>query len=221
MTIFGTTYNKGCVVLDPGSMWTAFAPQEVGHGLGLQHSWDTTPCQYCDPYDQMSGYGTYQFNNPNYPPEVAGTGTFPGFESGGAGPGFNVPNLLALNAIPATRLATYTVGSPRSNFGVTALSHPSSFLPLAVEIVGSNPNDIFTVEYRQADGWDAGLRSNAVMIHEYKSGSSPYSYLQKGSLGTDGRFAAGTTWTNASPAVSVTVLSIDATQGIATFSIGP
>ena len=55
--------------------------------------------------------------------------------------------------------------------------HPITFAPLAVKIVGSNPNDIYTVEYRQADGWDQGLVVNSVFIHEYKVGASPYSFL--------------------------------------------
>jgi hypothetical protein len=42
LTIFHTTYSLGCVIFDPGSMYTAFAPQEIGHALGLDHSYDST-----------------------------------------------------------------------------------------------------------------------------------------------------------------------------------
>jgi hypothetical protein len=221
MTIFGQQYPLGCVVFDPASMYTAYAPQEIGHGLGMYHSWDTTPCEYCDPYDQMSGVPTWQFNNPNYPPYVAETGTTPGFQSGGAGPGINLPNALFLGVIPNDRLSTYQVGSPTLIYVLGALSHPTAGTSLGVRIVGADPNDIYTVEYRQTDGWDAGLPENAVMIHEYKKGATPYSYLQEGPSGTNGQWTAGTTWQNSSLGVSVHVVSIDPAQGTATVSVSP
>lgn len=100
MTIFNKTHQLACIVLDPGSMWTAFAAHEFGHGLGFQHSWDTTPCEYCDAYDVMSACETWQFGSSNYPPSVLETTTIPGLCQGGAGPGLNAPNLLKFGRHP-------------------------------------------------------------------------------------------------------------------------
>ncbi|HYW41727.1 MAG TPA: hypothetical protein VE959_02645 [Bryobacteraceae bacterium] len=221
LTIQGKTYNLACVVFDPYSMWTAFAAQEVGHGLGMSHSWDNSPCEYCDQFDVMSTLNAWQFFSANYPPEYAETNHQNGLGSGGSGPGLNLPNLLFLNAVSQSQLATYKIGSAPQQFVVGALSHPFSAGFLGVKIVGSTPDDIFTVEYRQADGWDQGFPSNAVLIHEYKIGASPYSYLQEGPSipcgGCSGSWPVNSTWSSAH--ASVYVSSIDPLFGTATVTI--
>jgi hypothetical protein len=180
LQISGQTYQLGCVEFDPNSLWTAFAAHEVGHGLGLWHSWDSTPCQYCDSYDIMSALNTYQFGNGNYVPAGAESSLLSGLGSGGAGPGMNAPNLLALNVLPSPRISTYAVGSPNQHFTLRALSHPIGPEPLVVEVFDpSDPNNLYTVEYRQADGWDQGFGVSGVLIHQYKIGQTPYSYLQE------------------------------------------
>lgn len=221
MTINNKTYNLACVVFDPYSFWTAFAAHEVGHGLGFDHSYDNTqsacggaPGEYCDRYDVMSTAGTLQFCWPNYPPYGLESVCAPGFAVGGAGPGLNVPNMLVLNAIPQGRIATYTIGSGPKQFSLTSLSHPEKSGSLAVEIVGRDPNDIYTVEFRHDDGWDQGIAST-VLIHEYKVGSHPYSYLQENT--GDAGWSVGQTWTG--PAAKVTVNSIDETNASAVVTI--
>jgi hypothetical protein len=221
MTINGQNYNLACVVFDPDSMWTAFAAHEVGHGLGFDHSFDNTqrscggaPGEYCDQYDVMSAFGTLQFCWPNYPPYGAESGCAPGYATGGAGPGLNVPNLLVLNAIPQGRIVTYNIGNSSQSFTLAALSHPEKQGSLTVEIVGRDPNDIYTVEFRHSDGWDQEFPST-VLIHEYKIGSHPYSYLQE-NTGNAG-WSVGQTW--AGPGVSVTVNSIDENNATASVTI--
>jgi hypothetical protein len=213
LTINGQCYNLACVVFDPASLWTAFAAHEVGHGLGFSHSYDNTlrscggnPGEYCDQYDVMSACNTLQFFWPNYPPYVLETVDAPGVCQGGAGPGLNIPNLLLLKAIPQGRIATYTIGSGSQTFSLAALSHPEKTGFLTIEIVGRNPNDIYTVELRHGDGWDQNI-ADAVLIHEYKIGSSPYSYLQEN--GGSGAWSPGQTWTSSTVGVSVIVNSIN------------
>jgi hypothetical protein len=139
----------------------------VGHGLGFPHSFDNAnhscggaPGEYCDPWDIMSALDTYNFDSLVYPT---------------AGPGVNVPNLFHQGWIPSNRIATYPIGAPATAFTLSALSHPSGTTPLAVTI--QDFPFLFTVEYRQRDGWDAGIPSNAVILHIYTAGANPYSFL--------------------------------------------
>jgi hypothetical protein len=167
LQIQGVSYLLACVVFDPLSMFTAFAAHEVGHGLGFPHSFDNAnhscggaPGEYCDPWDIMSALDTYNFDSVVYPT---------------AGPGVNVPNLFHQGWIPSNRIATYPIGAPATAFTLSALSHPSGTTPLAVTI--QDFPFLFTVEYRQKDGWDAGIPSNAVILHIYTAGANPYSFL--------------------------------------------
>lgn len=229
LSIQGKTYSLGAVLFDPWSMWTDFATHEIGHGLGLPHSYDNStqicannalPGEYCDAMDIMSAMVTWQFNNPNYPPQGAVTSTNPGFQSGGAGPGMNLPGLLFLNAIPSGRLTTVLQipGAPSQTITLTALSHPTSDYPLGIKIVNpSSPDDFITVEYRQADGWDSGLPGNAVLIHEYKLGSSPFSYLKKGP--SSGGWTTGSVYSEGASQLRISVNAIDAARATATVGV--
>jgi hypothetical protein len=222
MSIHGHTYNLACVVFNQNSLFTAFGAHEIGHGYGWVHSFDDTKCEYCDPFDIMSALCTYRFSGPNFP--ANGDDKYCMGSHDYDGPGVNVPNLLWQGWIPGNRIATYHIGTPKATFTLTALSHPTGTHPLTVEIVGSDPNDIYTVEYRQKDGWDTGLPDNTVLMHEYKQGQNPWSYLIRNTATYSGEWLAGTTWNDASPytsTVSVTVSSIDPTTGTATVVIGP
>jgi hypothetical protein len=218
MTIHGVSYSLGCAIFDRNSLYTAFASHEVGHVLGLPHSYDNTtnafpgagPGEYHDYFDEMSALATGQFTWRNFPAEGAES-------SGGAGPGFNVPNLLFLNALSAPLTETYSVGSPQRTISIAALSLPTASSAVAIEIVGTDPSYIYTVEYRQAYGWDQGIPADVVLIHKYQQGQSPYSYLQEGPA--SGGWAQGDTWTSSDEDVSVSIQRIDPSTGTATVSI--
>ena len=189
-----------CVVLDPTSMFTAFAAHEIGHGLGMPHSFDNT-CEYCDKWDLMSALKTYQFNSLNYP---------------SAGPGLNVPNLLHMGWIPGNRIATYRTGDPATDFTLRALSHPLGNEPLAVRILAFP--FVFTLEYRQKDGWDSGIPGNAVIVHVYMEGEMPYSFLFDGQT-FNGAIRVGETMTAGN--FRVRVNSIGRLGRTANITIGP
>jgi M6 family metalloprotease-like protein len=239
LIIQGTIYNLGCVEFDPMSMFTQFAAHEVGHGLGLPHAFDNTPVnncsgapgEYMDAYDVMGGCSppNTHFIWSNYPGQN-------GFIGGG--PGYSVPTLLWWRVIPI-QLVEY-LGGPgpagltlQSNVTLTALSHPNSAHPGAklaavIEEAGST-NDVYTVEYRQNDGWDQAISSSGVLIHEYKipgpgvtSVTTPFSILQRDPL-PDGAWSsglrqAGDVWQNPQGG-TVSVLNIDKTAATATVVI--
>ena len=208
LQIQGASYSLACVVFDPLSMFTAFAAHEVGHGLGLPHSFDNLgkqcggrPGEYCDPWDIMSALGTYQVDSLAYPT---------------AGPGLNIPNLLHLGWIPSGRIATYNIGDPDTNFTLNALSHPLGAAPLTVKI--PDFPFLFTVEYRQQDGWDAGIPANAVIVHVYTAGANPYSFLFDTST-FNGSIPAGQTLKLGNFRIQVN--STGGTGGTASVTIGP
>lgn len=231
MQIHNHTYNLGCVVFDANSLFTAFAAHEIGHGYGMDHSYDNqksacgaAPGEYCDKWDIMSALNTMRFAGANFPPS-ADTQTYLSTHGGDYfdGPGYAAPNLLWYGWLPSNRIATFHIGGSQTTYTLTALSHPSGSNPLTVEIIGSNPNDIYTVEYRQKDGWDAGIPQNTVLIHEYKRGQSPWSFLVNNPTMGSGEWLPGMTWNDISPThlVGVQVKSIDAGAGTATIVIGP
>jgi M6 family metalloprotease-like protein len=210
LAIHGRTYNLGCVILDRDSMFTAFAAHEIGHGLGLPHSFDNTrrscggggPGEYCDKWDIMSALVTYRFEWPNYP------------HGNSAGPGMNVPNLLSLNALPPGRVANLPLIGQNRIVTLRALSHPSGPEPLAVVLTGGVSNATYTVEYRQADGWDAGFRESGILVHQYVPGSQPFSYLQNRMIGVNEQ------WIDPGIQTGVWVCSINPSSGTASVAIG-
>lgn len=130
-----------------------FSGHETGHCLGLQHSWSANPdTQYGDWYDLMSAMRVGAFQNKN----------FPGSE---AGPGLNAPTLQKLGWLSPDRI--FTPSSLPSSITLTALNHPENPDYLMARVL--TPNHIYTVEFRQESGWDAGIGSSVVLIHELRS----------------------------------------------------
>ena len=232
LTVGGTNYPriKGCVALDSLGLNINVGAHEMGHGLGLPHSfWDTPTAacaaEYCDAYDIMGGLPRLaKFTGKNYP----------GGEPKSDGPGMNVPNLLKLGVLPDARIATYDSTPAGKIFVLAALSHPEAgatgTLPLAIRFT-SAAGKTYTIEYRQNDGWDQGMAESGVIIHALgdspRFAGSPYSTALVG--GTDaaaGLRAAGNVYlignADGTPGVEqfkVEVLSIDTTIGAAVVKV--
>jgi hypothetical protein len=134
----------------------------------------------------------------------------------------SVPNLLTLDAIPAQRIATWNVGSAQQQFTLTALSRPDSPYSLALKIVGPNLT-VETVEYRQAEGWDAGFPVNLVLVHKYVAGGKPLSILRNGPTspdgGVNGGWVAGQLLIASDGGYSLYVDSVDPATGTALVTV--
>jgi hypothetical protein len=133
-----------------------FVAHETGHGYGLEHSWSANPdTEYGDPWDIMSAMRVRGFSDPPF---------------GGAGPGLNAPKLHKMGWLPNECVATLYAG--QSILGgltvrLAALERPEVSGVLMARVVAGNR--IFTVEYRQPLGWDQGIGSDMVLIHELRS----------------------------------------------------
>lgn len=234
MIINNKSYNLACVWFDPNSLQTEFAPQEMAHGLGLDHSFDDSgrncggsPGEYCDPWDIMSAQGTYQFVDQNW--LVAGNPS-------GAGPGLNAPGLLRMGWIPGENQRRFQNEGDEQTFKIRALSRARGAEPLVV-ILGTGSQTpfegLYTVEYRQGDGWDRGfvtspgspraVRSSGgtVLVHQFRPAGAPASTL------INGAFAGALQPCNTLVLVGfggvpfhITVKSFDIADGSATVSIG-
>jgi hypothetical protein len=213
-------HQMACVLFDANSFFTAFGAQEMAHGYGLWHSGDQTGCQYCDPWDVMSTCnGTHGFQGTNYvgPNRSCINTNWPCCWDG---PGLNAPNLLTMGWLPLSHTAVYAVGGPPQVVTLAALSHPEASGMLALRVTDGDPLELYTVEYRTPDGWDAGFPQAAVFLHAYEPGL-PYqtvsSFLQKpNTYQGDGRLLSGMAWTGNSwngPSMQwkVTVLSTGST----------
>jgi len=226
--IKGTAHWLAGVLMDYQTLYTASAAHEIGHGLGLADSSDDSAkkCSvsstylghYCDSYDVMSNLSTPQFYWSNYPPEGDGDDKR---QDAGAGPGMALPNLLQIGALATSQVVTYHVGSPSKKVILRALSRDGDY-PVGIKIMGSNPAEMFTVEFRQANGWDKGLAafpqlSNTVIVHLYRPTNSARSSILMRAGG--GLLHQGDTFSFIG--VKVHVDQINPITGLADVTVGP
>jgi hypothetical protein len=168
---FDSGAANGRAIFDATGMTVGLVGHEMGHTLGLQHSWSDQPqtdpktgqvnpyTEYGDPYDLMSYANVKGFKG-----GMALNGMAPS-----AGPGLNAPYLDQLGWMPAFRQSFYTPGTTL-DLALVPLSHTSGtgsyevIIPMADHV--GYPGHYLTVEYRYPDGWDQGISSPAVLIHE-------------------------------------------------------
>ncbi|MBI3950446.1 MAG: hypothetical protein HY314_08340 [Acidobacteria bacterium] len=205
----------GRVVLDPLAWFVSFAAHEMGHGYGLDHSFDDSgvvydpgsdgrPGAYGDGWDIMSAM-TFAGSNPTF------AGRF-----GASGPGLNAPNLDKLGWLAANRVVTWD--GPSQTINLAALNHPeaSGYLMAKVPFDAANPNHYYTVEFRRQTGWDKGIPQDTVLIHEVRPDG--LFYLIRANGGPER--LPGQTFHDVTNNVAITVLNMDSTSSTATVNIG-
>lgn len=145
------------LVADSSGLNATFNAHETGHCYGLAHSWSANPdVEYGDPWDIMSAMRVRAYDNKSYAP---------------AGPGLNAPTLYKLGWLTENRVFTFRVPAGPVIGGQTinlvALNRPEINGYLMARIL--TPNHTYTVEFRQATGWDSGIGRDGVLVHELRS----------------------------------------------------
>ncbi|HZI48387.1 MAG TPA: hypothetical protein VFD75_11375 [Pyrinomonadaceae bacterium] len=232
LTVNSKAHKLACLWFDPNSLKTEFAAHEFAHGLGMIHSYDDsarncggTPGEYCDPWDVMSAQGTYQFIDRNW--ITAGSPS-------GSGPGISAPGLLSMGWIPADNQRRFQFeGDQEQQFKIRALSRARPGEPLVVIVETGDPRPfegIYTVEYRQGDGWDLGFATDintpakvrtsggVVLVHQYRPVGAPTSSLVNGAF--TGAMQPCDTMVLGNGARYISVKDFDTLDGTATVSIG-
>lgn len=205
----------GRVLLDPLAWYGSFAAHEMGHGYGLDHTFDDTvtvyapggdgrPGSYGDGWDIMSAL-VFGNSDPTF------TNGF-----GQSGPGMNALNLDKKGWLDANRVLTWDGASQTATFA--ALNHATAggYLMAKVPFDAANPNHYYTVEFRRKTGWDAGIPQDTVLIHERRADG--LFYLIRANGGPER--LPDQTFRDVANNVAITVLNINSTLSTATVNIG-
>jgi hypothetical protein len=207
----GAAGNGVVIVHGDGSVCEyGFICHEMGHGMGLPHSWSANPdTEYGDGWDVMS----FATTTPLFQIVFEGT-------QGVATVGLNARNLEALGAVPAGR--SWSPPAPDFSGSVTLdpLNQPllgsRGHLVINIPASATNParssQSRYTVEVRRKAGWDQGIGQDMVSVREIRTNGN--SYLQP-----DGQLTAGQRYTTPDPRVYVHVAAIDAATGTAALRI--
>jgi hypothetical protein len=205
----------GRVVLDPLAWFPTFAGHEMGHGYGLDHTFDDTgvvydpgsdgrPGAYGDGWDIMSAQN-FGNSNPTFP------GTY-----GNSGPGLIAANLDKLGWMPADRILTWDGISETATLAALNLPLVPGYLMVKMPFDDANPNHYYTIEFRIKNDWDRGIPQDTVLIHEVRTDG--LFYLIKANGGP--QRLPGQTFHDVNNNVAITVLNIDSASERATVNIG-
>jgi hypothetical protein len=201
-TDHGSAGGNRVVFAYTGATWEpTFVFHEIGHSLGLDHSWSANPDQvYGDRWDIMSAMNVW---------------TFAGNYGAPTGPGLSAPYLDRLSALPLGRIWAPNTGVPTATVTLAPLSDASNLGSLAVKVPAGSlaPSQVQTiyVEYRARSGWDKGVPS-AVLVHEVRANGLSY-------LLTPQLTISGDSYTSPDGNFRVTLLSMPSTGGSAAVQV--
>jgi len=157
------------VYADQTALEPTFMFHEMGHELGLDHSFgeQATPCAggdarpgaYCDRADIMSAMNVASFQDAL---------------NRRSGPSLNAMSRKRLGWLHRSRVRPLPAAGPAEAITLTALNRPDIEGYQMVEFretsrVNPNVMSLYSVELRERSGWDQGLNSSVVIVHEIRS----------------------------------------------------
>jgi hypothetical protein len=177
----GSGAVNGRVLIDQGAMRSSFIMHEMGHGHGLEHSFDLTGNDYMDPFCIMSAerYGDTdpRFTDPRFGP---------------TGPSLCSPYVFAKNWLPQLNMVLVEGNGKRPNttrLTLNPFERVATVRPQVAVIHFTQPFPTrYFIDYRRTRGWDRGLVQDAVVVRQYRSDGRSY---YAGKIATSVGFAGG------------------------------
>ena len=167
------------ILIDPNAIRPTFIAHEMGHCMGLDHSFDTNS----GPWDVGSDNRPGAYGNSRDIMSAENFANLPStFQSrfGTAGPGVNALTRENVGWLAPARVSTITQNLGEefgTQMSIAALDNlASSGAGLAKITSGGSfagaplPQMTYTVEFRPKIGWDGGIPADAIVIHMIREG---------------------------------------------------